>query len=490
VTVPADIATGVAPGDVLAGKYRVERVLGAGGMGVVVAAYHVQLETKVALKFLLPGALSNPEAVARFVREARAAVKITGEHVARVSDVGQLENGSPYIVMEYLEGIDLSAWLRQRGALPIELAVDFVLQASEAIADAHALGIVHRDLKPANLFCIQRSDGQLSIKVLDFGISKFTAPGTGGNDMTRTTALVGSPYYMSPEQLQSSKAVDARADIWSLGIILFELVSGRIPFEAEAVTELAIKIAMDPTPMVRAFRAEVPPALEQVIATCLEKDRSRRYQTVGDLAIALQGFGSRQAHVSVERILGTLRQAGMFGAASASTPLQGATSQPVPMGLVPNTSASWGKSSSLARPGGKAVMAIAIASFLVICAVGGVLVLRRPRTASNPAPVPAAAAIVTPSPAASAVVAATQVLATPEPIASEAPSAATTATVAAAPTVAPTAPPAASPVGRPNAQVPHVAASGRPAVATGKPSCDPPYYFDAQGARIFKKECL
>src|SRR6202167_5914469 len=191
-------AAGVREGDILAGKYRVERVLGIGGMGVVVAAHHIQLDEKVALKFLLPDALHNSDAVARFAREARAAVKIKSEHVARVSDVGTLPNGAPYMVMEYLDGVDLAAWLHERGTLPIEQAVDFVLQACEAIAEAHALGIVHRDLKPANLFCIRRADGNLSIKVLDFGISKVTTPGAPahGVDMTRTNALVGSPLYM------------------------------------------------------------------------------------------------------------------------------------------------------------------------------------------------------------------------------------------------------------------------------------------------------
>jgi len=165
---------GVREGDVLAGKYRIEKILGAGAMGVVVAAHHIQIDEKVAIKFLLPDALSNEEAVARFAREARAAVKIKSEHVARVSDVGTLENGAPYMVVEFLEGGDLSSWLRQRGALPIEQATEFMLQACEAMADSHGLGIVHWDLKPANLFCIRRSDGLLSIKVLDFGISKVT----------------------------------------------------------------------------------------------------------------------------------------------------------------------------------------------------------------------------------------------------------------------------------------------------------------------------
>jgi eukaryotic-like serine/threonine-protein kinase len=209
-------AAGVREGDILAGKYRVERVLGIGGMGVVVAAHHLQLDEKVALKFLLPEALGNSEAVARFAREARAAVKIKSEHVARVIDVGTLPNGAPYMVMEYLDGGDLAAWLQERGPLPIEQAVEFVLQACVAVADAHALGIIHRDLKPANLFCVRRSDGQLSIKVLDFGISKMTPfGGSGPSAMTHTSALMGSPLYMSPEQMRSAKDTNPRTDIWA-----------------------------------------------------------------------------------------------------------------------------------------------------------------------------------------------------------------------------------------------------------------------------------
>src|SRR5580700_416889 len=204
MTNPGQVDAGVQPGDVLAGKYKVERVLGAGGMGVVVAAHHLQLDEKIALKFLLPEALGDAEAVARFAREARNACKIKSEHVARVTDVGTLPNGAPYMVMEYLEGGDLAAWIKQRGALPIEQAVEFVLQACVAVADAHALGIVHRDLKPANLFCVRRSDGQLSIKVLDFGISKLAdGVGPGSMAMTKTSALMGSPLYMSPEQMRS-----------------------------------------------------------------------------------------------------------------------------------------------------------------------------------------------------------------------------------------------------------------------------------------------
>lgn len=164
-------------GETIAGKYRVERTLGQGGMGVVVAARHLHLQQSVAIKFLRPELMGGGEAVERFQREARAAVRIQNEHVARVLDVGALDSGVPYIVMEYLDGVDLAAWIEKQGPVPARQAVDFVLQACEALAEAHSLGIVHRDLKPANLFCIRRPDGALFVKVLDFGISRSsTAP--------------------------------------------------------------------------------------------------------------------------------------------------------------------------------------------------------------------------------------------------------------------------------------------------------------------------
>ncbi len=289
------IVGSVREGDLLAGKYRIEKILGAGGMGVVVAAYHLQLDQRVAIKFLLPEVLGNAEAVGRFVREARASVKIMSEHVARVIDVGTLENSAPFMVMEYLDGGDLSAWLEQRGALPIEQAVEFILQACEAIAEAHGLGIVHRDLKPANLFCIRRPDGILSVKVLDFGISKLTGSQLSGSGMgmTRTTSVMGSPLYMSPEQLQSSRDVDTRTDIWSLGVVLYELLTKQVPFAGETLPELCIKIVNQPTPLIRNVRPDVPIGLEQVVCKCLEKDRNKRYLNVAELAVALSQYGPR-----------------------------------------------------------------------------------------------------------------------------------------------------------------------------------------------------
>jgi len=309
-----DIA-GVKEGDVLAGKYRIDKVLGVGGMGVVVAAHHIHLDDRVAIKFMLPHALTNGDAVSRFAREARAAVKIKSEHVARVSDVGTLENGAPYMVMEYLEGRDLAAWLEQSGALPIDQAVEFVLQAAEALAEAHTLGIVHRDLKPANLFVIRTPDGQLSVKVLDFGISKLTKiPGNtpkSDMDLTKTSAMMGSPLYMSPEQMQSAKEVDARADIWALGVILYELLCGTVPFLSESLPEVLIKIiSAEPDPP-RSKRPDVPPELERVIFRCLAKDRNKRYPTVAELAGELMPFAPKRSKVSFERISGIMQGAGL-----------------------------------------------------------------------------------------------------------------------------------------------------------------------------------
>jgi eukaryotic-like serine/threonine-protein kinase len=295
---------------VLVGKYRVERVLGAGGMGVVVAAHHLTLDEKVAIKFLLPEMVEDAVSASRFLREARAAVKIKSEHVARVFDVGTLESGAPYMVMEFLEGGDLAGWLRERGPLPIEQTIEFVLQACVAVAEAHRLGIVHRDLKPANLFCIRRPDGQLAIKVLDFGISKMTGvEGAVSGADTGPATLMGSPFYMSPEQMRSATDVDAGTDIWALGVLLHELLSGKVPFHGQTIAEVATKIAVEAPQPLRALRPEVPAGIEAAVLRCLEKNRKKRFASVGALATALLPFGPRHSAVYVERIMGTLDEA-------------------------------------------------------------------------------------------------------------------------------------------------------------------------------------
>ncbi len=291
------------PGQVLAGKYRVERVLGEGGMGVVLAALHLQLDRRVALKFLRPELMQSREVVLRFSNEARNVGKIESEHVAKVLDVGVLEDGAPYMVMEYLEGSDLSVIVKKSGALAGHDAIDYVLQACEALAEAHVKGIVHRDLKPANLFLTRRADGSPTIKVLDFGISKAALTGGEEQGLTQTSAVMGSPSYMAPEQLKSSRNVDARTDVWSLGIILHELLTGEVAFKADTVPELYVAILQDaPTPL-RRRRTDAPAGLEAIVLRCLEKEPARRFANVGELAAALQEFAPARAQTSVERIM-------------------------------------------------------------------------------------------------------------------------------------------------------------------------------------------
>ncbi|WP_437970720.1 protein kinase [Sorangium sp. So ce260] len=299
----------VAEGQVLSGKYRVERILGQGGMGVVVAALHEQLHQRVAIKMLHPGA--NAEMVERFVREARAAVRLKSEHVARVLDVGTLETGAPFMVMEYLEGSDLQETLRQRGPLELEEAVGYVLEACEAIAEAHAAGIIHRDLKPANLFLTRGADGSGMVKVLDFGISKALAETSAAGTepelgLTKTAMVLGSPLYMAPEQMRSARSVDARADIWSMGAILYQLLTARVPFDATSLSELILMINTEPPPPPSTFRRDLPPGLEAAILLCLEKDVAKRFKSVAELAGAIVDFGPPLALASLERIERTL----------------------------------------------------------------------------------------------------------------------------------------------------------------------------------------
>ncbi len=291
------------PGTILAGKYRVDGVLGEGGMGIVVRAHHEVLQQQVALKFLTGAATTNGDAVTRFLREARAAVKLQSEHVARIIDVGTLETGSPFMVMELLEGADLSDVVRTRGPMHIAQAVDCVLQAIDAIAEAHAIGIIHRDLKPSNLFLASRADGTDVIKVLDFGISKATFVGESAAQaaLTATQAVMGSPLYMSPEQFRSAKKVDPRTDLWSLGVILYELLTGRAPFDGESMGEVFAAVLENEPASVCASRPDVPAALEAVIMRCLRKSAMDRFANAGELARALAPFGSGRANKCVER---------------------------------------------------------------------------------------------------------------------------------------------------------------------------------------------
>jgi serine/threonine protein kinase len=291
-------------GATLAGKYRIDRLIGKGGMGAVFAAHHELLGQHVALKLLLD-ADRDPVSVARFLNEGRAAARIPSEHIARVLDVGILDDRRPFIVMEYLEGKDLSQVLEERGPLAPRDAVDYVLQAMEALAQAHALGILHRDLKPSNLFLAERQDGTRVVKVLDFGISKIIGLAAAAEAAVVTQGLIGSPGYMSPEQVRSSKTVDARSDMWSLGVILYELLSGAMPFEGENVGEILAAILERPPAPLAVRRGDLPAGLIGVVMRCLAREPSRRFADLADLADALLPFGP-QASPSIARIRTTM----------------------------------------------------------------------------------------------------------------------------------------------------------------------------------------
>jgi len=286
-------------GDVVAGKYEITRVLGRGGMGVVVAARHRELGEDVALKFLRPSSTEKPESYARFAREARTATRIKSEHVARVYDVGTVD-GVPFIVMECLTGEDLARVLERRGPLPSAEAVDLLLQACEALAEAHKLGIVHRDLKPANLFLTTRSDGTPCVKVLDFGISKSTS--LEDVSVTASAAVVGSPLYMSPEQLVSSRSADSRSDVWALGVILYEMVTGKTPFSGESFATISAAILRGSFPAPSELCPAVPAPLEQAIAETLARDPESRPSSVAAFAARIAPCGSDAARVSCRRI--------------------------------------------------------------------------------------------------------------------------------------------------------------------------------------------
>jgi eukaryotic-like serine/threonine-protein kinase len=297
----------LAPGTIVAGKYTVGAVLGRGGMGIVYAARHLDLGTQVALKVLAHGSGADDEA--RMLREARAAANLESEHALRVLDVGRLASGAPFIVMEQLRGIDLARRLDKSGPFALDEAVSHVLAACEAIAEAHALGIVHRDLKPSNLFLTARKDGTPLVKVLDFGISKLTrrldAESHTALSITDPRAVIGSAAYMSPEQLRSARDVDARSDIWALGVVLFQLVTGRLPFRADGAAAMGAAIASaEPTPLTTLL-PDALPALEAAVRRCLEKDPAARFADLAELAEALAPFSPRgdEAAERIARVL-------------------------------------------------------------------------------------------------------------------------------------------------------------------------------------------
>jgi hypothetical protein len=418
-------------GDVILGKYRMERVLGKGGMGEVLAVRHLELDDLFAIKLLLPKVLEKPDAVERFLREARAAAHLKGEHLVKVMDVGRLEDGSPYMIMEYLTGSDLAAVARERGPLPLKEALDYVLQACEAIAEAHAAGIIHRDLKPANLFLTRRANGAAFIKVLDFGISK--RQDSTEEDLTQSGAIVGSPHYMSPEQMRRSKTVDARGDIWSMGVVLYRLVTGVPPFQGENAGEVLAGVLQDDPEPPSSIVPDLPPELDAIIARALQKKPDRRYQSMNEFAVALRDLlGEEPAPISRGAPLSVRAVTDI----AAAPTLAGATLEPSPGAPVGRKKTS------------RAVMAAAVTATALAAAAGGWLIHRW----TAPAPARPVTAAASDTASALADTAAAPGPSAPSAEVPAAPLSKVTPAVTAAPEVAaPTASPGAAPTASPSA---------------------------------------
>jgi serine/threonine-protein kinase len=489
------------PGTVINGKYRVESMIGRGAMGVVAECRHIELGERVALKFLIASSAPRHEDLGvRFLREAQMSARLKNEHIARVVDVGVWEGSAPYMVMEYLEG-----------RLAPERAIDYAIQVCEGVAEAHARGIVHRDLKPSNLFVTQRPDGSDLIKILDFGISKWNVPEDDPGEATETGIILGSPKYMSPEQVFASSKVDARSDVWSLGAIVYEMLVGRPPFDHPTFAQTCAELSTDrKPPSICAQLPEATPALEAAIFACFERNVERRTQTVADLAAQLlEAVGSPFAGVVRARIEATL--AARSGRDSLQRPdsVPRVVVRPFSSGVtsLTGTGRSLGPDGTLGSashrsrslvveepaPTPRKRRGLVAVAALAACLVGGLAALSLDGTATKPAPSPepSAASVAgvagepTPPTAASPT---PPEAAVPIAPAGSAPESASDAPVEARPRLrvpiarprlagaSPTAPAAPAPAAKP-AEAP-------------KKNCDPPYTLSADGIKSYKPECF
>ena len=384
-------------GATVAGKYVVERVLGEGGMGVVVKATQTQLGRTVAIKFLKPEAIEKPAVVERFDREARALGRLTSDHVTHVIDVDKLDDGSPFIVMEYLDGEDLATVVEREGPLPVSVAVGYVLEACEAIAAAHAMRIVHRDLKPSNLFLARRPGQKPIVKVLDFGISKVMDEEVS---LTKTSSGLGSALYMAPEQMRNAKGCDERADLWALGIILYEFLTGVPPYDGESVHEVVANVLEQNRVKLSDRLPSVPPELDALVEECLVLDPKKRIASVAHVAERIAPFGPPGSAESVDRVRALLGVLPSETHVSPGPATQRSSQRDVDAIATAKTEEHLGVPMSAARPlsgSGRLALAGALV-FLGIAGVAVALGLRRPVAVAGSPELTSATSVVATAP--------------------------------------------------------------------------------------------
>ena len=395
-------------GQVLQERYKIIKKLGEGGMGAVYEGEHVLIKRRVAIKCLHAQFASSGDIVARFHREAVAATSIGNEHIIEVTDMGRFPDGAVFMVLEYLNGHDLSKEIEENGPMTIGRVVHICTQVCEALGAAHEKGIVHRDLKPENVFLIRRGEDADFVKVLDFGISKFKdAEGGGGHSMTRTGMAMGTPYYMAPEQAHGHKDLDHRVDVYALGIMMFRALTGLLPFDDESYPMLMVKICTQPPPSVRHWRPDAPPELEAIINKLLAKDKNERFPDCASVKAALAPFRSATAAPVVIASAATM----VGQPANIITAMQTAAGMPapVPMGTVVPTTTQMGF-----EPRSSSRMGLVLGLLAIVSLAGAVALVMSRRTgagapgaethtasAASPAAQPApAAAPVAPVPAA------------------------------------------------------------------------------------------
>jgi eukaryotic-like serine/threonine-protein kinase len=353
----------LSPGDLLDNKYRIVRLIGEGGMGAVYEGENARIHRRVAIKVLHSEVAENADAVARFEREAQAAGRIGSEHIVEVLDLGSLPSGARYLVMEFMDGDSLSHRIKERGRLTAQEVFPIARQLLEALAAAHGAGIVHRDLKPDNVYLLTSRRGSKDfVKLLDFGISKF-ADMTTGLSMTRTGVVMGTPYYMAPEQAKGSRELDQRVDLYAVGVVLYEALTGKVPFEAETFNELLFKIVLETPRPIEEVTPGVDPNLCAIVRRAMAREPAERFQTAGEFRAALDQWAAG-AGASLPDASGRHSQLSLSQRASAPN-----------LGLTPGNWTEAPEGIDALRPNRKRLYLATLAIVVTVFGAGGFLLI-------------------------------------------------------------------------------------------------------------------